>query len=50
VVTDDTDSPDYEEQYDAAFVCTTKDQDAIVLFTNTEVIIDNGACKSSVTT
>jgi hypothetical protein len=46
VVTDDADSPDYDEQYDAAFVCTTEDQDAIVLFTNIEIIINNEACKS----
>jgi hypothetical protein len=42
VATDDTESIDYDAHYDTAFVCTTE----VVLFTKSDIIIDNGASRS----
>jgi hypothetical protein len=45
VATDDSESIDYDAHYDTAFVCTTKTKE-VVLFTKSDIIIDNGASRS----
>jgi hypothetical protein len=45
VATDDTESIDYDVHYDTAFVCTRKTKE-VVLFTKSDITIDNGASRS----
>ena len=42
-----TDAADYDKEYDAAFICTNGEEKAIVLFTDTDVPIDNQASRSN---
>ena len=39
-----TEDPDYEgdmSTYDAAFICTSGKEDAVVFFTSTDILLDN---------
>ena len=46
VVTDEPDYEDHMSTYDAAFICTTGEEDAVILFTNDDVLLDNQASRS----
>lgn len=46
VTLDDSDTADFNTAYDAAFICTNGREESIVLFTNTDVLIDNQASRS----
>ena len=41
VALEDPNAADFDEEYDAAFICTNGDEKATVLFINTDVLIDN---------
>ena len=43
VALEDPNAADFDEEYDAAFICTNGEEKATVLFTNTDVLIDNQA-------
>ena len=46
VALEDPDAADYDAEYDAAFICINGQEKAIVLFTSTDVLIDNQASRS----
>ena len=46
VALEDPNAADFDEEYDAALICTNGEEKATVLFTNTDVLIDNQASRS----
>ena len=46
VTTEDPDYEDHMSTYDAAFICTSGKEDAVVFFTSTEILLDNQASRS----
>ena len=46
VTVEDPNTADIDEEYDAAFICVNGEEKTVVLFTNTDVLIDNQASRS----